>query len=694
MPDSHAVNMNAEVSASVLAQAKLRVSAGLPVIVLMAVALWHWGSPHGRAGVVGGFFVLVMHTAYAFAALMFARRMKPLSTSKMVVGTAILDPLLLSVFVGFLGENGSIFVCFFLFTTLGFGFRIGIRPMWICQAVSVAGFAVATALTPAWTERPIPALTVLLLLVVVPLYATLLIKKLRDARALAERESKAKSELLAKVSHELRTPLAGIVASAELIAAETGDPVTEKRVETILSLSRDLTMEISDLLDTAKYKADALVLESTPFDVHDVVEKVRLTLASAAASKGIGLLFKVDDAIEGRIVGDAHYLGRVLLNIAGNAVKFTNQGGVDVSLKLLDSTSDQYRIRFAIRDTGIGIDKELHKAIFDPFFQASAGTTRKYGGTGLGMSIAKELVVMMGGELLLESETDKGSLFYFELKFPRAVSRRQENAEHSAARVVTGKRILVADDNATNLLLVRQMLQLDGHEVVAAANGTEAVEILDSRNFDLIFLDFNMADMDGADVMKIYRFGRINAAPVFFLTADVTLNTVERLHALGAIGVLHKPITLDGLRKAVVKVFAAEARPVPARPLQRSLVPVATTYIDRDVIAGLRLVFPRQAGMVELLESAISDTQKNYDAIIEAIESGNVVSLRERAHALKGVTESVGAVRLSAVANRLMTVARDDLTRDKLRFQADIREATVQSVGELRLVISEKSAVS
>jgi two-component system sensor histidine kinase RpfC len=692
MSDSDAEKMNDEISASLLAQAKLRVTAGLPVILLMSAALWYWGSPHGAVGVAGGLFVLLMHAVYAFAALMFARRMKPFSVSQMVVGTAILDPLLLSVFVGFLGENGSIFVCFFLFTTLGFGFRIGIKPMWICQAVSVVGFAAATALTPAWTEHPIPALTVLLLLLIVPLYATLLIKKLRDARALAESESKAKSELLAKVSHELRTPLAGIVASAELIAAETGDPATEKRVETILSLSRDLTTEINDLLDTAKYKADALVLESAPFDVRDVVEKVRLTLASAAASKGIGLQFKMDEAIEGRIVGDAHYLGRVLLNIVGNAVKFTSQGGVDVSLKLLDSAPDQYRVRFAVQDTGIGIDNELHKAIFDPFFQASVGTTRKYGGTGLGMSIAKELVVMMGGELLLESETDKGSLFYFELKFPRVVSRLQEKAKGSAPRVVTGKRILIADDNATNLLLVRQMLELDRHEVVTAANGTEAVAVLASRNFDLVILDFNMADMDGADVMKVYRFGRINAAPVFFLTADVTLNTVEKLHALGAIGVLHKPITLDGLREAVVKVFAAEARPLPVRPLQRSLAPVAATYIDHDVIAELQSVFPRQAGMVQLLESAITDTQKNYDAIVEAIESGNVVSLRERAHALKGVTDSVGAVRLSAVANRLMKVARDDLARDRVRFQADIREATMQSVGELRLVISEKSA--
>jgi two-component system sensor histidine kinase RpfC len=692
MSDSDAEKMNDEISASLLAQAKLRVTAGLPVILLMSAALWYWGSPHGGAGVAGGLFVLLMHAVYAFAALMFARRMKPFSVSQMVVGTAILDPLLLSVFVGFLGENGSIFVCFFLFTTLGFGFRIGIKPMWICQAVSVVGFAAATALTPAWTEHPIPALTVLLLLLIVPLYATLLIKKLRDARALAESESKAKSELLAKVSHELRTPLAGIVASAELIAAETGDPATEKRVETILSLSRDLTTEINDLLDTAKYKADALVLESAPFDVRDVVEKVRLTLASAAASKGIGLQFKMDEAIEGRIVGDAHYLGRVLLNIVGNAVKFTSQGGVDVSLKLLDSAPDQYRVRFAVQDTGIGIDNELHKAIFDPFFQASVGTTRKYGGTGLGMSIAKELVVMMGGELLLESETDKGSLFYFELKFPRVVSRLQEKAKGSAPRVVTGKRILIADDNATNLLLVRQMLELDRHEVVTAANGTEAVAVLASRNFDLVILDFNMADMDGADVMKVYRFGRINAAPVFFLTADVTLNTVEKLHALGAIGVLHKPITLDGLREAVVKVFTAEARPLPVRPLQRSLAPVAATYIDHDVIAELQSVFPRQAGMVQLLESAITDTQKNYDAIVEAIESGNVVSLRERAHALKGVTDSVGAVRLSAVANRLMKVARDDLARDRVRFQADIREATMQSVGELRLVISEKSA--
>lgn len=682
-----------DVGPSVVAQAKVRLKLGLPVILIMMLSVWYWGSPHGERGYAVAAFVAVLHISYIYAAYYLSIRMRPFTPEQLVVATAVLDPLLLSGWVGVMNESGGLFVCFYLFTILGFGFRIGIRPMWICQVVAVIGYCTVLAISPTWRELPVVGFSYLMLLVVVPIYATILIKKLRDARAYAESESQAKSQLLANVSHELRTPLSGIVASAQLIADSTNDVSIVNRTGIITRLSKDLLVEINDLLDSAKYQANSLVLEKELFDLHDIVEQVDATLSTAAASKGIGFIITTDPAIQDPVFGDAHYLSRVLINIAGNAVKFTEKGRVELQLRLLENETDHYRIRFSVRDTGIGIPQEFHQKIFDPFFQASGGTTRKYGGTGLGMSIAKEVVNLMGGELLLESDPGKGSLFYFEIKLSKGTAIPKA-AIALPEPIIFSKRILVADDNATNLVLIKELLQRDRHAVVTAASGQEAVELLASMQFDLIFLDFNMGDMDGATVLQIYRFGKINPAPAFFLTADTTARTGKLLEESGAAGVLHKPITGDGLRAAVAQIFKPEVTDVAdvsIKPAPAKIKPVPNQYIDHVAIEDLKEVCSRSGFIIEVLSTAIEDIEKNCDYIIEGLKTDDIDAVRDKAHALKGLSASVGAVRLASLAHKLMNITWAELKPIQNRYKADIDEACTKSVSALREILAEQS---
>ena len=211
----------------------------------------------------------------------------------------------------------------------------------------------------------------------VPYYAKSLIIGLQRACARAESESRAKTQLLANVSHELRTPLTGIVSCAQLIRKENDDPRVNRRSDTILALSRELMTQINDLLDSAKVGADALQLERAPFRIADLGEQLRRTLAATALTKGVLLHVSIDERIASHLLGDAFHLGRVLLNLGGNALKFTEHGEVLIRMSLLEETPAACHVRFSCRDTGIGIAPELHQKIFEPFFQASAGTTRK-----------------------------------------------------------------------------------------------------------------------------------------------------------------------------------------------------------------------------------------------------------------------------------------------------------------------------
>jgi two-component system sensor histidine kinase RpfC len=544
-----------EIEKVIKAQARVRAYAGALAVTLVILFHLHNGSlsdpGNGVAEMVG-----LLYAAYNFGTLLLARRLWPFGARQLVVMTAVLDPLMLSAALAVLGQIGQFIFFFYLFTIIGFGLRLGTTPMWLCQGSAIVGFGLVAVFAPNWKPHHLMAAADLVLLVVVPAYATVLVKSLHSALALAKRESDAKSQLLAHVSHELRTPLTGIVSSAQLIKEDTDNFHIGCRADTILGLASELMVEISDLLDSAKYEASALILESAPFDLHTMMERVNHALASTAAVKHIEFRTSVDPNVVDRVVGDQHYLFRVLANVGSNAVKFTDRGSVTLHIRLLDERPDAYHLSFHCRDTGIGIPLEWQPKIFTPFVQAPGGNKGRPTGTGLGMSISHQLVSLMGGTLALESEVGKGSEFHFTLRLPRAAKPLRTATAEPVPDIVYGKRIFLAEDNATVRELLKEILERDKHVVEIACSGTEAIKKLGRRQFDLLLLDYNLGDLEGIAVLAAYRLDSTCTAPAYILTADATEATAHKVRDSGALSVLHKPISRETLRRSIARAVS------------------------------------------------------------------------------------------------------------------------------------------
>ena len=675
-------NNRATLFESLRAQANLRAGLGVPVCLLMLLCIWYGGPATPAIRPWHVITAFTFHGVYNVAVLLILRAGSRVAPVHIVNFTAVMDPLLLSMGLALMGQIGQLFTCFYLFTILGFGFRIDVRTMGICQFASITGFSGVALISPSWRDYPLPALSVLMFLVVVPLYAKALIKRLQLACAHAEAESRAKPQLLANVSHELRTPLTGIVSSAQLMREENVDAQVRKRSETILTLSRELMAQINDLLDSAKYGADAMQLERTPFRMTDVAEQLRRTLGATAHSKGLMLQVSTDERMPVQMLGDAYYLGRVMLNLASNAVKFTDHGEVLIRISVLEENVQACHVLFSCRDTGIGIAPELHQKIFEPFFQASAGTTRKYGGTGLGMSIAHDILRRMGSVMRVQSAPGQGSRFEFDLWLDKAEPPQDEGIRNT--EIVRNKRILLADDNATNLLLTQELLERDGHEVLTAANGREAVALLETSIIDLAILDFNMGDLDGASVLQVYRFGKLAPAPAYILTADSAAATTQRLMEGGAAGVLHKPIDLATLRQAISHLF-----PTGSATGQKACS--ANQCIDAATIAELRELGRDEIFFEQLLNTAAADIETLCIILVTALRNHDLAATRDKAHALKGISGSVGAVQLCSIATRLTHVVQADLEREGAALATEIGAASVQTVSALRSMIQSRS---
>lgn len=695
---------------SVRAQAEVRLKLGFVVLALMITTTLVWGTSIPALGVVHVAVLSTLYVAYNVAAWWLSRRPALLSPRELTVITTIIDPMMLSCWLFVLAEPSILFASFYLFTILGFGFRSGITPMRICQVTALAGFGVVVFFSPVWRSELVAAASHGVLLLVVPLYASGLIRGLHDARNHAERESRAKSQLLANVSHELRTPLTGIVSLAQLIASETDDERITARVGGILELSVALDGEIRQLLDLSKLQAGNAGHAAAPFVLPDLVRKVQAALEPIAARKQVTLEVAMDAGLDAPVLGFEHELSSVLMNLAGNALKFTDEGVVAMRILRLDAGPDVLAVEFRVSDTGIGISSEHLGRIFEPFYQVEAGTTRKYGGTGLGTTIAYENVKRMGGELRVDSTPRKGTVFWFELRLPLAPAGALPPppavAAEEAVPVVRGRRILVADDHPVNLRLLQEMLGKDGHEVTAVHSGEEALRALSASDFDAVFLDFNMADIDGARVFQLYRFGRVQTAPTYFITADTSELTARKLLDTGAAGLIHKPITFQKLRTALaanpdagpvtlsneapVELTAGPPEPRGAAggsPGALKLVP--PEYISPDAIDNLRDVNPSRRFLEAMLGDAISDIEKLVEQLARDVEAGDVEAVRHAAHSLKGVCLNVGAVRLAATAGRLMNASSAEVRASQHAWLREVRELATHSVLALDALLNE-----
>jgi len=587
----------------------------------------------------------------------------------------------------------------YLWIIMSNGFRHGVRYLFFAITACLTGMIIATHYGEYWQQHTALAYGLFSIFALLSIYTWGLLCRLDvarsdaiEARDEANRANEAKTIFLANMSHEIRTPLNGVIGATHLLTSTSLSKEQKELIDVVNDSGRSLLDIISNILDISKIEAGKLVIEKYDFDLLVLLDELRRFFHIAVAQKNIVFQITLAEELKTNLVGDVGHIKQVLINLIGNAVKFTEHGSVRVSVSQKMINADKVMLKFEVIDTGIGMDATTSKHVFDKFTQAQGSHSKNYGGTGLGTTICKNLVEGMGGDIWVSSSLNIGTKFTFTVpcKVDAATFSVSANSVLPTAGPITthstelveALNILVAEDNATNQFIIRNVLEKQGHNVTVVDDGEKALDELETKNFDCALIDLWLPSHNGLEVVKLHRFSHENPIPITIVTADTTIET-QKACLDNDVRMIVKPIDAAELLRFLASVKA--------NPMLKAKVPRAED--DISLISSERLTELTSMGQVELLQQMIEVFSKDMQLMLTTIkklaEQDRWDVIRKQSHAMKGACDNIGAPRLSRLVSRITKASNVEIKTLILEDSLSLEQCITQTVKAMNNVYDE-----
>ena len=520
-------------------------------------------------------------------------------------------------------------------------------------------------------------------------------ESLKAEKELADRTAKLRQDFLARTSHEIRTPLNPILLLTKLLLDTSISTQQREYLEAIDAAGKTLLAVVNDILDLSKIEAGKIDFMAEPFRLDQVLRQVEDIMKSGATEKGLSLQILTDPLLPGLVVGDSVRLTQILLNLLSNAIKFTQEGSIQVEVKKVARTGDRAQIYFAVKDTGIGIPEDQKTRIFDSFQQLHHDPLRRQGGTGLGLNIVQKLVQLQGGDIHLETKENEGSCFSFTLEYAVAQDEDTDLVPSQRQLRLDGVRVLLAEDNPLNQLVMKKLFLDWGGELVIASHGREAIEKLREQAFDLILMDVQMPVLDGLEATRYIRSEfpeSRNNIPIIALTANAFSGTDDECLLAGMNDFISKPIEIAHLYQKIVRYSGYRSQPLPeSNPTDAAAPADGDNPSDLFMMTQIDLTYLQEVsnGDVDIIRMAIRkylETTPVYLANLQnQLRANDLRELSKAAHKLKSSLDFMGLKDLKQLALRVETSCRAEQHTDQIPLWVNaISQGIEESYGQLR----------